>query len=142
MNITELNTFSPTQLDELNSLMHELSSHSDCTEALLDTAIKDENAHIYVILDDEHIIGSACLCIANTTEHTLGFIEAVVVSGNYRGQHLGRRLMEHVIRESKRLHIDTLHMTSNPRRIAANCLYQSLGFELYETNVYKMKLCH
>jgi transcriptional regulator with XRE-family HTH domain len=36
--------------------------------------------------------------------------------------------------------IDTLMLTSNPKRIAANALYQSLGFERKETNVYRMKM--
>ncbi|MBR4233405.1 MAG: hypothetical protein IKR96_02560 [Bacteroidales bacterium] len=30
-----------------------------------------------------------------------------------------------------------IQLTSNPSRIAANRLYQSLGFERYETNCYK-----
>jgi hypothetical protein len=31
-------------------------------------------------------------------------------------------------------------LTSNPKRIAANKLYQAMGFERKETNVYRMKL--
>ena len=33
----------------------------------------------------------------------------------------------------------TLMLTSRPSRVVANQLYQSLGFEKRETNVYKMK---
>lgn len=33
-----------------------------------------------------------------------------------------------------------LHLTSMPSRVEANELYQSLGFEQRETNVYKMSL--
>lgn len=31
-----------------------------------------------------------------------------------------------------------LHLTSNPMRVAANKLYQSLGFQRKETNCYQM----
>ena len=33
-------------------------------------------------------------------------------------------------------------LTSNPSRIAANQLYQTLGFERYETNLYKYYILH
>ena len=33
-----------------------------------------------------------------------------------------------------------LHLTSNPSREEANALYQALGFEKRDTNVYKMSL--
>jgi len=32
--------------------------------------------------------------------------------------------------------VERLHLTSSPRRVAANGLYQSLGFVRYETNCY------
>lgn len=35
---------------------------------------------------------------------------------------------------------DIINTNSRPQRVAANRLYQSLGFELRETNVYKMGL--
>ena len=35
--------------------------------------------------------------------------------------------------------IPTLMLTSNPKRVAANKLYQAMGFERKETNVYRMK---
>lgn len=31
-------------------------------------------------------------------------------------------------------------VTSNPARVAANRLYQDMGFERYETNCYKMEI--
>lgn len=31
-------------------------------------------------------------------------------------------------------------LTSNPRRVAANKLYQQMGFEPKETNCYRMEL--
>ena len=41
---------------------------------------------------------------------------------------------------AKSLNVHHIQLTSNPARIAANRLYQSLGFERYETNCYKMML--
>ena len=69
---------------------------------------------------------------------TKAWIEDVVVDGSYRGQGLGRLLVEHAIAFSKSLGADSLMLTSNPSRIAANKLYQSLNFTQKETNVYRM----
>ncbi len=68
------------------------------------------------------------------------WIEDVVIDEALRGYGLGRVLVEHAIDFCKREGIDTVYLTSNPKRIAANGLYQSVGFERKETNMYKMNL--
>lgn len=81
--------------------------------------------------------------------HTLHFhsptgakasIEDVVVSSAYRGQHLGKQLMEYIIKEATRYALLELYLTSNSKRVVANNLYQSLGFQKKETNCYVMKV--
>ena len=58
-----------------------------------------------------------------------------------RGQHIGRKLMGHIIDFARRELGDVeLHLTSNPRRVAANNLYHSVGFQQRETNVYNLEI--
>ena len=59
----------------------------------------------------------------------------------YRGQGIGRTLLQRIIdfAKNKLAPID-LHLTSMPSRVEANALYESLGFEKRDTNVYKMSL--
>ena len=66
------------------------------------------------------------------------WIEDVVVDDQFRGRSLGRKLIEHAIKELSTAGKSSLMLTSNPTRVAANQLYQSVGFEQKETNVYKM----
>ena len=138
--IAELTASDSTTLTDLDALMHELSTRASCNGQRLLDILSDANAHLYVARHNNHIVATASLCIAHTPEKRLGFIEAVVVSTSHRGQGLGRRLMEHILQEARRLGVDTLHLTSNPRRVAANALYRRLGFDHYETNVYKLQL--
>ena len=65
---------------------------------------------------------------------------AAVVDEALRGSGLGRRLVEHAIGYCREEGIDTVYLTSNPKRVAANALYQSVGFVRKETNMYKMDL--
>ena len=136
--IEELVKYNETELGELNALMLELGPESTCSQVRLEAVLSDANSHLYVARIDGAIVGCATLCVANTPEHVLGFVEAVVVSQSCRGRHIGRALMEHLISQAGSLGVDSIHLTSNPRRTAANALYRSLGFKLYETNNYRL----
>ena len=136
--VEEVNTYSPQDLFDLDALMHELSASSFCDKELLDAALGDANVHVYVIRDDGHIVATGTLCIKHTLEFAIADIESVVVSSRCRGKGFGRELMSAMIDAAKGLGVHHIQLTSNPARVAANRLYQELGFERYETNCYKM----
>ncbi len=136
--IEELLTYSPQDLADLDALMHELSASSFCNEELLKNALEDPNVHVYVIRDGGHIVATGTLCIKHTLEFAIADIESVVVSSRCRGKGYGRELMTAMVEAAKGLGVHHIQLTSNPARVAANRLYQELGFARYETNCYKM----
>ena len=138
--VEEIRSFTPQDLADLDALMHELSTTSFCNEALLNNALNDENVHVYVIRDEGHIVATGTLCIKHTLEFTIADIESVVVSSKCRGRGYGKELMTAMIEAAKKMGVHHIQLTSNPARVAANRLYQELGFERYETNCYKRVL--
>ena len=138
--VEELLAFSPQDLADLDALMHELSPTNFCSEGLLRAALEDANVHVYVIRDGGHIVAAGTLCIKHTLEFTIADIESVVVSARCRGRGYGKELMAALIEAAKALNAHHIQLTSNPARVAANRLYQALGFLLYETNCYKLEL--
>lgn len=140
MEIQELLYYTQAQFEDLKQLMSELSDRVNFTQSDLMLVLRDCNCHLYVIQDGEHIVGCATLCIFHSPTGTKASIEDVVVSSAYRGQHLGKRLMEYVLEQAKAYAPIELHLTSNPMRVAANKLYQSLGFQRKETNCYQMMI--
>ncbi len=138
--VEELFVFSTQDLNDLDLLMHELSATSYCDEALLKNALKDVNTHVYVIREDDHIVATGTLCVKHTLEFIIADVESVVVGTNYRGRGYGKELMTKMIALAKSLNVHHIQLTSNPKRIAANQLYQDLGFERYDTNCYKMEM--
>ena len=102
--------------------------------------LADSNSHLYVVREDSRIVACACLCIYHQPFSTDASIESVVVSSKMRGKGLGRKLMEYLIEEAARMNVDCIHLTSNPKREAANALYQKMGFVRKETNCYVMKV--
>ena len=140
MEIQELHNYTQAQFEDLKQLMSELSDRVNFTQTDLMLVLKDSNCHLYVVLDGERIVGCATLCIFHSPTGTKASIEDVVISSAYRGQHLGKQLMEYVLEQAKAYAPVELHLTSNPMRVAANHLYQSLGFQKKETNNYHMSL--
>lgn len=140
MEIRRLKSYTPKEFAELKLLMKELSERLDLTENALTQVLEDENSHLYVLLDKEQIIGCASLCLFHSPTGRKASIEDVVVLSAYRGRQLGRQLVEHLLEEARKLSPIELHLTSKPKRIAANALYQSLGFIRKETNFYYLNL--
>jgi N-acetylglutamate synthase-like GNAT family acetyltransferase len=135
--VEELSSYTPQDLVDLDALMHELSATSFCNEELLNNTLNDANVHVYVIRDEGRIVATGTLCIKHTLEFTIADIESVVVCSNCRGRGYGKELMTAMIEAARKMNVHHIQMTSNPARVAANQLYQELGFERYETNFYK-----
>ena len=140
--IVEIKTFTPEIYRFVCRLLHQLSpgKHSLSEEAF--RAILDsDNAHLFVIEDTEgNPAGMTSVGIYRTPSGCKAWIEDVVVDDAYRGHGYGRKIVEHAISFIRRSGADSIALTTNPSRIAANQLYPSLGFEKYETNVYKIYL--
>ena len=136
--VEELSSNCSQDLADLDVLMHELSATSFCNEELLKNALSDANVYVFVIRNEDHIIATGTLCIKHTLEFTIADIESVVVSSRFRGRGYGKKLMAAMIETAKKMNVHHIQLTSNPARVAANQLYQDLGFERYETNCYKM----
>lgn len=136
--VEELSTFFPSDLADLDGLIRELSETSSCDERSLADALNDKNVHVLVIRDSGHIVATGTLCIKHTLEFTIADIESVVVSSRCRGRGYGKELMTALVDTARELKAHHIQLTSNPKRVAANSLYQDLGFVRYETNCYKM----
>ena len=84
--------------------------------------------------DDIH--GMLSLVVFGIPTGTKAWVEDAVVDDGARGKG-GKSLMRHAMEQAKKLGAKTLDLTSRPSREAANKLYQSLGFETRQTNVYR-----
>nr|WP_295290756.1 GNAT family N-acetyltransferase [uncultured Prevotella sp.] len=130
----------PGYLASINNLLSQLSdSMHTITEEELNTLISSSQSHLYVLESDGQFIGMTTLCLYLCPIGWKAWIEDVVVDQNHRGKGYGKLMVRKAMEECKNRGNVTLMLTSRPSRIVANQLYQSLGFEKRETNVYKMK---
>ena len=68
------------------------------------------------------------------------WIEDVVVDESARGRGVASALVNRALEQAAVAGARTVDLTSRPSRQDANRLYQELGFELRETNVYRYAL--
>ena len=142
MRYLELCTLTGSQIDDLLGLMKELNAELNVTPQQQQRSVASPGTRIFVAENDEkHIVGCATLCVFESPTGRKASVEDVVVLPAYRGQGIGRTLLTRIIdfTRTKLAPID-LRLTSNPARTEANAMYQALGFEKGDTNVYMMSL--
>jgi GNAT superfamily N-acetyltransferase len=89
---------------------------------------------------DGPILGLATVSLVRAPTGVHARLEDVVVDESARGQGVGAALTQAAIEVAREWGANYLALTSNPRREAANKLYQKLGFKRWETNVYRFDL--
>ena len=138
--------FSPTIYDEAHyhavcGLMGQLTTRDiafgpeDYLELLASPCSK-----LFFLLCEGRVVGMLTVGMYVSPTGSKAWIEDVVVDEALRGSGYGRLLVEHAIDYCRGEGIDTVYLTSNPKRIAANGLYQSVGFVRKETNMDKLEL--
>ena len=139
-NIIEINTYSAEYHEAMQRFLDQLTTHPmTLTETMFRQLIDSENSHLFFLMKEGQIAGMLTVGIYYSPTGGKAWIEDVVVDETFRGQGLSKQLVAHAIEFVKSQQIPSLMLTSNPKRIAANKLYQAMGFSQKETNVYRMK---
>lgn len=107
----------------------------------LERIVHSEASTLLIARDNSgKITGMLTLVVFHTPSGTHAWIEDVVVDSASRGQGIGEALTRKAIEMAQALGADSVNLTSRPAREAANRLYQRVGFQLRQTNVYRYSL--
>ena len=138
--IIEIQSYSPEYHEAMQRFLDQLTTNPmTLTEEMFRQLLASPNSHLFFLMKDEQIAGMLTVGIYHSPTGGKAWIEDVVVDETFRGQGLSKLLVAHAIEFTKSQGIPSLMLTSNPKRIAANKLYQAMGFGRKETNVYRMK---
>ena len=89
---------------------------------------------------DSGIAGILCLTVYRVPTGIRSIVEDVIVDESMRRHGIAEALMLRAIELAREAGANGVSLTSNPKREAANKLYQALGFQKRETNAYFYKL--
>ena len=140
MKIEELTDFSTTNLDAINVLLPQLSpSAVALEESDLRNIVDSESTKLFLAIDEDGVFGMLSLVLFRIPTGRKAWVEDVVVDEKARGRGVGKLLTEHAIQVAREHGAHSVDLTSRPSREAANALYQRVGFEQRETNVYRFQ---
>ena len=122
-------------------LVPQLSSSNPAPSREHIAEIVESPATILLIARDQdagdEIVGMLTLAMFRIPTGLRAWIEDVVVDTRRRGQGIGKALTLAAVERARQAGATTIDLTSRPSRVAANQLYQSVGFVKRETNVYR-----
>lgn len=127
--------------NELQDLLLELRpSVSPVSLAKWRRICAQKDIEVFTVKEESHTIGMAILRWHELPVGMVGTVEDVIVREKYRGRGYGAKLMKEVIEFAKKRGMAYIDLTSRPERVAANKLYQKMGWKRRETNVYRLIL--
>ena len=128
-------------LDALTSLLPQLNPQlKPFTMERLSTVIGDPATTLLVVRDDGRIVGVAAVLVYATPAFVKARIEDVVVDEHSRGKGVGEALVRRCLEVARQRGAEIVELQSARWREVANRLYPRLGFELRESNLYRLNL--
>ena len=128
-------------LDALTSLLPQLNPQLKAlTMERLSTVIGDPATTLLVVRDDGRIVGAAAVLVYATPAFVKARIEDVVVDEDSRGRGVGEALVRRCLEVARERGAEIVELQSARWREVANRLYPRLGFELRESNLYRLNL--
>ncbi len=125
--ITVKETLAGAALVDINRLMSQLTTK--CAGLNPDDLEQIISQGRYLFVKQQGtIIGVTTLFLSYKSTGWFAEIHDVVVENAFRGQGIGRVLIEQAITSARQAGAKYIELTSNPSRKAANKLYRSLGF--------------
>ncbi len=138
MDIYEAKEVNDELVEAFNFLVPQLSSSAAVPTRAEIQAIVDSEAVILLVARDEgKLVGMLSLIVFRIPTGVRGWIEDVVVDQEARGKGIGEALTRAALDRAKELGVKTVDLTSRPSREAANRLYQRVGFQARQTNIYR-----
>lgn len=126
-----------------NRLLPQLSQSAEpLDKATLHNLVTHEANTVLIARTPDTIVGTLTLVTFPSLSGLRARIEDVVVDESARGQGIGAALTEEALRQAQTAGARTVDLTSRPNRAAANHLYQRLGFQPRDSNVYRYTIDH
>jgi ribosomal protein S18 acetylase RimI-like enzyme len=131
----------PELISAFELLIPQLSSSNPPPQSSeLQEIASSDSSVLFIARIDGKIVGSLTLATFRIPTGLRAWIEDVVVDSSARGHGVGEALNQAALAEARGRGAVTVDLTSRPSRVAANRLYQKLGFVQRETNVYRFTL--
>ena len=144
MQIQKVTAFTDETFEAILRLIPHLGSKKALpTQQEIATLIESESATLWVARYPDQagtLVGMLTIAVYRVPTGLRSIVEDVVVDPSFRRLGIARALVQAAIDFARQAGANGVALTSNPKREAANRMYQSMGFERRETNSYFYRL--
>jgi len=140
--IEQVKSINPEIIQAIQLLFPQLTQFSPIPdEEAIQKMVNSQASSLWIARNEVgEIIAMLSLAIYRTTTGVHAWIEDVVVDQKARRQGVAGQLTQAAVEFAQQNEAKAVSLTSRPEREAANQLYQKLGFELVNTNLYRKTL--
>lgn len=125
-------------LARVRELVSQLDSTAQVNEQSLYKAMLD--GCVSTVYENGQLVGMGWIFPRQTMLRHQAVVEDMIVDPAQRGKGLGEKILLDLIRWAKEKGVEVIELTTNPKRVAANALYQKVGFKLHPTNHYLLDM--
>lgn len=140
MIITKITTVTDELVSAFERLIPQLKlSYPPITRQEIEELVSSDSSILLIVRYPDElapIVGLLTLIVYRVPTGIRAHIEDVVVDEALRGKGIGEALMRYALNMAREAGANGVSLTANPRREAANRLYQRLGFKNWKTNLY------
>jgi ribosomal protein S18 acetylase RimI-like enzyme len=139
ISITRVSEFSPNLAKAIRTLAKQLGdNYQELTDQDLQEIIESPMHNLFIaVTSDGKIAGMFLVMVYRIPYLRKAYLEDLIVDNTFRGKGFGRLLLEHGLEFAKSQGAAYADLTSKHDRIASNALYEKLGFQKREANVYR-----
>lgn len=101
----------------------------EAMKKLFDQNLQVAHQFYTVVVYGPQIVGFGSLTIKYSMMGCLGIVDEMVVAESYRGQGIGKKLMDHITKIATGQNCKWIELDSSFHREEAHAFYTSLGFE-------------
>ena len=137
MEIIEVNQVTDELIESIAKLLPQLTQKPIPDKETIANIVACPTTILVTASENGAIVGMLTLVLYRTPSALRSRVEDVVVDEASRGKGIGQGLVRKAIdiaRDKKAFNVD---LTSEPNRKSAHRLYENIGFEKHETNVYR-----
>jgi ribosomal protein S18 acetylase RimI-like enzyme len=139
--IEKITAITPSVAASIVALVGQLSSSAKVpAKEELENIVNSPRTLLLAVRQSDSLVGMLTLVIFAIPTGIRAIIEDVVVDERYRGQGIAEALTREALVQAEAAGARTVDLTSRPSREAANRLYQKLGFQKRDSNVYRYTL--
>lgn len=141
--IEQVNEFSQEVLKAITTFAPKFGhNYQPFTEDSLHEIINSSNSYVFIARykPTDQIVGMIMEIVYKTFYTKKAYVDELFVDEQFRKMSIGTKLMNAVMENAEKHHALFIEFTSKPTRIEGNALYIKMGFQKYDTNVYRKYL--